>query len=434
MDELSADRLYQAVGESFGRINDGTLKTPIYSTKDVLLSGQAIFSQKYPSFLSFEEDLAASNAKTQNLKMLMGIGQIPSDTQTRERIDRIDPSQLRPTFVDIHNLAKEAGVYEAFKFNDKFLLAVDGTGFYSSNNVSCEHCMTKKHSSGSISYGHQALGIVMIHPDLKQVLPFAPEFISNQDGHQKNDSERNAAKRLLVKTRAENPNMPIIIVEDGLSSNGPHIELLQELNMGFILGAKPGDHKLLFENIENARQDGTLETFIVNKDNTKYEAEILNDTGINASTQIRINFIQIKVTNKNAKKTTFSWVTDQELNRDTWFPIMRAGRCRWKIENETFNTLKNQGYHFEHNYGHGYKHLCNNFGTLMFLQFLLDQLMELSWLLFQVVRNMRSSRKAMWDHIRTLFFFMPLTCWNDLFLILSGKLQIGIMPVEPDTC
>ena len=52
--------------------------------------------------------------------------------------------------------------------------------------------------------------------------------------------------------------------------------------------------------------------------------------------------------------------------------IMRAGRASWKVENETFNTLKNQGYHFEHNFGHGEKHLATVFANLMMLAFLID--------------------------------------------------------------
>jgi hypothetical protein len=264
-------------------------------------------------------------------------------------------------------------------------------------------------------------------------LPLSPEFISNQDGHTKNDTERNAAKRLLEKTRAENPELPIIILEDGLSSNAPHIELLKELKMGFILGAKPGDHKFLFKNLEKARTEKAIESFILNKDGIKYEVEILNETKLNASSTVLVHFLQVKVLNKKGKTTTFSWVIDQILTRESWYDVMRAGRCRWKIENETFNTLKNQGYNFEHNYGHGYKNLCNNFGTLMFLQFLLDQLMELSWTLFQEVRELHSSRTAIWNHIRTLFFLLPLTNWNDLFLVLCGKMRVAILPHEPNS-
>ena len=63
---------------------------------------------------------------------------------------------------------------------------------------------------------------------------------------------------------------------------------------------------------------------------------------------------------------------------------MRGGRARWKIENETFNTLKNLGYNFEHNYGHGKKYLSTVFGLLMMLAFLLDQIQELCCTLVSV--------------------------------------------------
>ena len=47
---------------------------------------------------------------------------------------------------------------------------------------------------------------------------------------------------------------------------------------------------------------------------------------------------------------------------------MRAGRSRWKVENETFNTLKNLGYNLEHNYGHGKQHLATVLNTYHFLK------------------------------------------------------------------
>ena len=63
--------------------------------------------------------------------------------------------------------------------------------------------------------------------------------------------------------------------------------------------------------------------------------------------------------------------------------LMRGARARWKIENETFNTPKNQGYHFEHNFGHAYQHLSTVFAYLMLLAFLLDQVQQHCCGLFQ---------------------------------------------------
>ena len=82
---------------------------------------------------------------------------------------------------------------------------------------------------------------------------------------------------------------------------------------------------------------------------------------------------------------------------------MRGGRARWKIENETFNTLKNQGYHFGHNYGLGKKHLSAIFAMLMMLAFLVDQTQQLCCALFRSVWKKSGSKKALWENMRSLF-------------------------------
>ncbi len=82
-------------------------------------------------------------------------------------------------------------------------------------------------------------GVCIVHTDKSNVIPLCPEFILNQDGHTKNDCERNTCKRFL-----EN-----FILEDGLASNAPNIRMIEEHNLLYILGPKPGDHQFLFEQL-----------------------------------------------------------------------------------------------------------------------------------------------------------------------------------------
>ena len=77
------------------------------------------------------------------------------------------------------------------------------------------------------------------------------------------------------------------------------------------------------------------------------------------------------------RRKYFTWVTDLRITRGNARPLVRGGRARWKIENETFNTLKNQGYQFEHNFGHGQQNLSVVFAMLMMLAFLVDQTQQL---------------------------------------------------------
>lgn len=78
-------------------------------------------------------------------------------------------------------------------------------------------------------------------------------------------------------------------------------------------------------------------------------------------------------------------------------------RVRWKIENETFNTLKNQGYNLGHNYGLGEKNLSAVFTILMMLAFLLDQIQQMSCWLFQEAWKKEESKRCLWESIRSFF-------------------------------
>ena len=94
--------------------------------------------------------------------------------------------------------------------------------------------------------------------------------------------------------------------------------------------------------------------------------------------------------------------------------IMRGGRARWKVENETFNTLKNQGYHFEHNFGHGEKQLSVVFASLMMLAFLVDQVQQLGCRLFRLVRAKLGSNRLLWDRMRAVFYAFQLSSMREL--------------------
>ena len=90
-------------------------------------------------------------------------------------------------------------------------MPLDGTGYFCSKDVHCEHCCEKNHKDGSKSYYHNMLSAVIAHPDQKVVIPFAPEMIMKCDGKTKNDSEHSAAKRFLADLKREHPHLRLII-------------------------------------------------------------------------------------------------------------------------------------------------------------------------------------------------------------------------------
>ena len=82
---------------------------------------------------------------------------------------------------------------------------------------------------------------------------------------------------------------------------------------------------------------------------------------------------------------------------------MRGVLARCKIENETFNTLKNQGYHLEHNYGHGEQNLSVVLALLMMLAFLVDQVQQLCCPLFQAACHKMKTKCHLWEELRHHF-------------------------------
>jgi hypothetical protein len=361
-----------------------------------------MFSLKDPSLLAFDERRSDANLKT-----LFGIGQIPSDTQTREILDPLDPEYLRPPFDDVFRQLQRGKALEPFVFYEgHYLLSLDGTGYFSSQKIHCPSCQVKEHNNGTVTYEHQILAAVIVHPELKEVIPLAPEPIQKQDGSTKNDCERNAARRLLAKIRGEHRHLELIVVEDGLASNGPHVRDLIEYNMHFLLGVKPGDHACLFEQVEAARRKGCSPKLTRTEGGITREVSWVWDVPLNESNQdLRVNFLEYREYDAQGKCCkTFTWITDLHVtHRNAWL-FVQGGRARWHIENETFNTLKNQGYHYEHNYGHGQQNLSVVFAMLMMLAFLVDQTQQLCCPLFRAVWKKVGSKRALWEKLRSHFY------------------------------
>jgi hypothetical protein len=207
--------------------------------------------------------------------------------------------------------------------------------------------------------------------------------------------------------------MKFIVVEDALASNVPDLTDLATFDMRYIIGAKPGDHKFLFDLVNQSQcNEYCHET----DDGTTHRYRYINQVQLNKShPDFKTNFLEYWETDKNGKKQHFSWVTDMTITNENVYDIMRGGRVNWKIENNTFNTLKNQNYHFSHNFGHGYKNLSTVFGMLMMLAFFVDQVQELSCHLFKRARAKFKSRTSLWDKIKGLFQNFFIESWDDIF-------------------
>jgi hypothetical protein len=335
----------------------------------------------------------------------------------RKILAPVSPQVFRPVLTSVFRQLQRGKALELLVFLDgHYLLALDGTAYFSSQTIHCASCLHKVHRNGAITYFHQLLGAAIIHPDRREVIPWMPEPIVKHDGTDKNDCERNAAKRFVAKLRQDHPHLKFIVTEDSLSSNAPPIETLHAHGLHYILGAKEGDHAYLFHQVQAAEHAGRV-TLYERHDRAAgviHRFRFVNDVPLNAShVDVRVNFLEYWEISAT-KVQHFSWVTDLRVSKRNLFHLMRGGRARWKIENETFNTLQNQGYHFEHNYGHGEQHLSVVLALLMLLAFLVDQAQQLCCALFRAVWTKLGSKRMLWERMRAVFYDYALTSMRQL--------------------
>lgn len=123
----------------------------------------------------------------------------------------------------------------------------------------------------------------------------------------------------------------------------------------------------------------------------------------------------------DGKEQHFSWVTDIDINTSNIMQLMQGGRARWKIENETFNTLKNQGYNFKHNFGHGHKNLSTVLMHLMMLAFLMDQVQQLDCRLYKRALEVAESKIILWRKIRGCLDWFAIPSWDELYNVIINR-------------
>lgn len=426
---LNADALFTTMKTGFEKIEDHRPGNVQRSLGDTLMAGFAMFSLKDPSLLAFDERRYKG---PHNLMTIYGMGSIPCDTSMREILDGVDPNDLRPLFKDAFRQLQRGKALEQMVFMQGcYLLNLDGTGYFSSSMLYSDACMEKVHANGKSTYYLQAVGAAIVHPYSKEIIPLCPEIIRKQDGETKMDCERNAVRRLLKKFRKDHPHLKVIINEDALSSNAPHIKDLEHYNCSYILGVKEGDHQFLFQYVDQAVEDGkAVELSIPDESNEDiiHYFRIVYDAPLNKSNQDhRVTFVEYWEENsKTGKIRRFSWITDLDITEDNVYLFMRGARARWKIENETFNTLKNQGYNFGHNYGLGKKHLSETFVFLMMLAFLVDQIQQLCCPLFNAAWKEWKSKRSLWEKVRSKFHEFSIQTMEELYRSLLDHKQIPL--------
>lgn len=410
--------LLSRIQYQYKKIPDTAQKSNKHDLVDCLMSGVALFGLKYPSLLQFNE---GANSLAHNLEHLYGVKRVPSDTSFRERLDPVEATELQRGITRIVAQLQRGKVLECYRYlNDYCLVAIDGTGYFSSHEIHCDNCCVKNHRDGTKTYYHQMLSAVIVHPDHRQVFPLMLEPIQKKDGIKKNDCEHSALKRLLVNLRKAHPHLKLMVTLDGLYADSVIIQLLKSLDIRFTITANEKDLKYLHGFYHASEK----ETHFVKREKRDILLSWANTLPLNASSpDVFVNMLTAEEKIHQKKKIIlqkFAWITDITIQTSIAENIMKGGRARWQIENETFNTLKNQGYHFDHNFGHGYQNLNVVMAYLMFTAFLIDQVQAFCCHHFKAALKKLKRITYLWNRMRNYFITFSIDCWEDFYTILAS--------------
>lgn len=423
----SFDKVYQGVVlKIFEQTEDKRSSNKSYPVLEALKCGFAIYSLKCASLFSFRK---RSKAEENNLQSVYGIEQIPGDNGLRQILDGIHPKEIRKGFHALFKRIRRIGILDEFRFWCRhFILSIDGVEHFCSNSISCPHCMQRKHRDGTISNYHAMLSAAIVHPDQKEVFVLDNEPIIKQDGAKKNDCERNAAKRLFTHLQDLYAKDYIIFVFDALYACAPIIrQLIDNKRWKFVINITPDGNKSLFRQFEGRDQRNQVNWHEVEDKKGRHRFGYTNDLALNDSAgEIRVNMLYYEFTNPEGEKLVFTWCTNLKLTKSNVYKVMKIGRSRWKIENETFNTLKNQGYNFEHNFGHGQQNLCTNFAFLMMLAFCVDQIQQSSCQYFKKILQELKTKAKLWESLRSVFMILPCKNMTQIFFCIADMYQIRL--------
>jgi hypothetical protein len=387
-----------------------------YSMADIGLSAFSLFFMGCPSFLAHQRALAQGHRRS-NCQTLFGISAIPTDNHIRQMLDGVAPAAFDGLFFKALETLEAGDALAPFqRLDGRLLIALDGTEHHCSRKIHCAQCSKRRRSDGGTEFFHAFLGASILAPGHTQALPLPPEPIAPQDGAEKQDCERNAAKRWLATHAHSMARYRPIYLGDDLFACQPIVEAIHAADGNLILTCKASSHQTIAEYLRGAELQQHRATSGPPGRRLTYVYRWLADVPLRGTADaIHVTWFSVEIFNAKGKRTYHnSFVTDLPITAETVAEIAACARARWKIENETFNVLKTNGYHLEHNFGHGKKTLANVFVSLNLLAFAFHTVAQLCVLAWRNAMATCAARYRFFEHLRTITAYIVFDDWPNL--------------------
>jgi hypothetical protein len=353
---------------------------------------------------------------------LFGIEKIPSDNDIWDMLDGADPALLAPCFQRIEQLLLEPAMREGFgRLGGRTLVAVDGTEYFCSQKITCPHCQTRKRSSAKIESYHSMLAATVVAPGHSKVVPLSPEFIVKPDGAEKQDCERNAVKRWLDTHGARLKPLRPVYLGDDLFACQSVVEKIAGAGDDFIFTCKETSYKALTDFIDGCEFERHAVEVRKGKTRETHRYRFVQQVPLrDGKDAVLVNWIGFEILDaEGAVKYRTALVTSLPVTKANVAEIVACGRARWKIENESFNVLKNHGYELEHNFGHGEAYLAMTLAALNMLAFAWHTVLDLLEPPWRKAREAAEKRTSFFAYLATLTSFVVFPAWPDLLEALA---------------
>jgi hypothetical protein len=432
---VSFNRLLAILDRTFTRLPDlRTGRNSIYSMRDAAMAGFSVFFMQSPSFLAHQEVMQETKGHS-NAGSLFGLARIPSDPQIRNLLDPLTPADLSAPFWDVFDVLHEAGELAAYRsFAGHWLVSLDGTQYFFSTKIHCQRCTVTVRNETEY-YTHTAITPVLVAPGEARVIALEPEFIQPQDGHAKQDCERNAGQRWLARQAQHLAGHPVTLLGDDLYCNQPFCEAAQAQQLNFIFTCKPDSHAALYEEVALLSRLGAVTELHQRHWNGQaheiWRYRYVNEVPLRAGPgALKVNWCELTIVQEESGEQLYhnAFATDHRLTDETVAPLVAAGRARWKIENENNNVLKHYGYHLEHNFGHGEQYLSMILVLLNLLAFLLHTVLDLCDQTYHRLRDALRVRKTFFNDLKALTRYMLFDSWDHMLNFMYVQLELDQPP------
>jgi len=435
--KLSFDRLRSILVATVSQLPDyRTRPNTIYDLSDAALGAFAVFFMQSASFLAYQRDMQRTHGHS-NARSLFGIEQVPSDPHIRNLLDPIAPEHLAGPFWRVFEHLRDGDYLAAYQGHlGQWLLALDGTEYFSSQKIHCPQC-TVRMINDRRHYAHTLVAPLLVAPGERHVIALEPEFVRPQDGVEKQDCELRAAERWLRRNAAHFGPGAVTLLGDDLYCHQPFCELVVATGWHFVFTCKPTSHAALYEEVALLTTAGGVaelsERHLVDGHPQVWQYRCATRLPLRADLHpLYVNWCEVTITTpEGALLYHNAWATDHALSPAALHAFVLAARTRWKSENENTNVLKNYGYHLEHNFGHGDQYLALVLVMLNLLAFLFHTVLELCDEQYRRVRAELAVRRTFFNDLQALTRYLYFDSWPALIDFMFTQLELDVTAHSP---